>query len=718
MAKAKQKREKKEQEKLRRAGRHLDWLAAVQGQVRTPELGREIDQAWQEVLRRTLRTRQAFDEFCAQIDSIQDVPPRAEMAFLLALKGCLAGDAEATDALLATEGLAGAYQAAQARLRSVLGPALDWRGIEERLALLARDPGRVSRRQYQDLAVLFAGTPLAPSFQALDDGMAVFRRLNHKTSLHRPLSANLLADLYEADQQMAWATAFFQPALRRLVFLPFACQVVLHLRQCRQPPSPHQARDLVRAVEVAFRWGADELMPPELRDLLLADDDDTLTTAGLDRMEQAFGAATFEGKLVLLRDLRRAFGRVEPFPGRIDHPLFPGMFDQEQEVMERLLLRFHAQVLKEIGRRLPLLPARERRALVAVLDPILSRDASDLLVPGADNEALVDLLLQAAGVGCMGPRLAVVASLVAVQAGSRRLGTVAATALRDGPCPGAEDLRWIMQEHGPLAVRSPAVLQLLFDRIKAAEALVGSLAQAVWEQARTAFLVNSSRPDLPPILRRLGATVAEAEAFTPAMLQGLAELAGQVDPLAPLARFLALFPDGRVNAAGLRQWMAQVWREADGCLEFVAGVRSLLVEAGDATLLEDQFAAAGPDTGHGSAGLRLQCAGAVVDFLRDHADDFRRLPLEAVEALAEKIFPALERQPGFPSLLIKTCKCPGCPGGCRRTAVCSPARCARQPVAGHRRCRAQTGALLPASLLKGHGHADPRTSPGSSEPAP
>ena len=74
MAKAKQKREKKEQEKLRRAGRHLEWLVSVQGQARTPELGREIDQAWQEVLRRTLRTRQAFDEFCAQIDSIPAAP--------------------------------------------------------------------------------------------------------------------------------------------------------------------------------------------------------------------------------------------------------------------------------------------------------------------------------------------------------------------------------------------------------------------------------------------------------------------------------------------------------------------------------------------------------------------------------------------------------------------------------------------------------------------
>jgi hypothetical protein len=659
VAKAKQKRAKKEQEKLRRAGRHLEWLVAVQGQGRTPELRCEIDQAWQDVLRRTLRTRQAFDEFCAQIDSIPAVPQTAEMEFLLSLKACMAGDAEAADALLTVGGLAGAYQTVQARLRPVLGPALDWRGIEDRLALLARDPGRISRRHYQDLAGFFAGTPLAPSFQALGDGMAVFRRLNHKTSLHKPLPVNLLADLYEADQRMARATASYLPALRRLVFLPFACQVVLHLRQCHQSPSAHQARELVRAVDEAFTWGTGELMPPELRDLLLADDDNTLTVSGLARMEQNFRSAPFEGKLVLLRDLRQAFGSADPFPGRVDHPLFSGMFGQELEVMERLLLRFHAQMLKEIGRRLPLLSSRERRSLVAVLDPILSQDASDLLVPGANNEALVDLLLQAAGVGCMGPRLAVVASLVAVQADSRRLGTVAATALWDGPGPGAEDLRWIMQEHGPLAVRSPTVLQTLFDSIRADEALVGSLAQAVWEKARTAFLVNSSLPDLPPMLRRLGTTVVSAELFTPATLQGLAELAGQVDTLAPLARFLALFPEGRVNAAGLRQWMAQVWSEADGCLEFVAGVRSLLVEAGEATFLDDLFATAGPATGRGSAVLRLECARAVVDFLRDHADDFRRLPLEAVEALAEKIFPVLEEQPGFPSLLIKTCNALG-----------------------------------------------------------
>jgi hypothetical protein len=127
-------------------------------------------------------------------------------------------------------------------------------------------------------------------------------------------------------------------------------------------------------------------------------------------------------------------------------------------------------------------------------------------------------LLQAAEAGCLSTRLSLLALLLSRQDGSKRLGSLAATALQEAPTPGLADLHWMMNEHGPLAVRSPAILKTLFARIRGNDDLVRGLAQAVWEEVNVGITFNAFAPKTCPAMRRPSLAGTSAEPLAPAVI--------------------------------------------------------------------------------------------------------------------------------------------------------------------------------------------------------
>ncbi len=653
MAKAKQKRIKKELSKLQRSGRHLEWLAEVQGLPITPELKREMDQAWQEVQRRSLRTRPAFYEFCAQVNKIEPLPQTPEIHFLRAVKDLLANGTDEGGGGLAVTGLSGIYQAAQQNLIATLQAPRNWQAIEDLLALIASAPEKITRKQYQDLAKYFSATFLEAPFLALGEGMAVFRRLNHKTHLHKPLSPKLRGDLNRADHQMATATRPLPPALRQLVFLPFASQVLLYLRQCSPAPEAHQVQKLIHSVETTFMEGAGKQLPQDLLDRLFADDDAVLSEEDLEKMAQDFSSAPLEGKLTLLSNLRQAFHKASSMEMG-GNPFFSNFFDDDTEEMERLLIRFHKQVLKEIGQRLPNLASRERRALIAIVDSMLARDISDLLFAWEEGQALIDVLLLAAEAGCLGTRLSLLALLLAGRKKSKRLATYAVKALQEAPAPGLADLRWLMDEHGPPTVRSAEVLKTLFEKIRGKDDLARYMVEAVWKEVSNGISFNTFASKINPAMRHPDFSHPSLDLFTPAEIKQLAELASQVTELEPLSRFLALFPEGRIDPENLRQWLEDTWMREENCTLFIETVQTLITGTAESMNLLDIFKSAGAGGNFAAIANKMNSTKVVIDFFRDHADDFRRLPLHPAEIIVNEIFPHLTQETDYGSLLIKT----------------------------------------------------------------
>ena len=654
MAKAQLKRAKKELEKLQRSGRHMEWLATAQTLPLTPELQREIDKAWQEAQRRALRTPEAFDDFCRLRGSVGNLPPTPEVAFLLTLADLMdSGGAPEAEALFAVNDLTGLFLAAQKQLRQALAAARDWRDIEAQLALFERTPEKIARKHYQTLAAHFSGTLFEQPFLTLGNSMTVFRKLNHKTNLLKPPSDRFLDGLDLADQQAWNATGSFSPALRRLVLLPFAAQVLLHLRQSEPTPANHQVQQLALAVELTFMHAARPLVSNELFDLLFAEEDGTLTDGALRTMEQAFPDASFERKLALLRDVRRAFDH-QPHRELDVNPFFAEFLaNPPNKEIERLLISFYKGTLQEIGRRGPHLTPRDRRALVAFLDPLLAMDATRLSTPTGGRQALAGMLRQAEEAGCMGCRLATSAHFVAIAAKDGQLEAIAAKALHEAPTPGLADLGWIMHEYGSQAIRSPALLQALFTKIQGNGDLAQRLAQAVWREVNAEIMGNAFAAQFDALPGGRGRKTSASQAIPPAALKELAELANQVAALEPLRRLLTIFPDGNINVDALKQWFTDAWTPEGDCALFIETALALIGSAKEASLFDEMLLSGRRDALPASL-QQLNFTKPLFDFLREHADDFRLIPTQTIEIIVENIFPHLEREPDFSALLIRT----------------------------------------------------------------
>ncbi|MGE4560997.1 MAG: hypothetical protein AB7E77_12410 [Desulfobulbus sp.] len=652
MAKAKQKRQKRELEKLQRAGRHPEWLAAAQDQPTTPELKRNIDKAWIEIRRRTLRTREAFEEYCRLRPDLGPIPQTPENLFLEALADLMAHPAGPADTLLAVTGLSGGYQAAQRQVGAFLQEQGDWREAEKLLQRMAHSPEKMSRKQYQNLAECFADTGLEEPFDVLAQEIMTFRKLNHKTHLHKELSDWLLDDLENAHHEVWDAVRDLPPVARRLVLLPFVEQVLLHLRQSVPSPGPHQVRALIQSVQRIFIDVVGPSLSDDLRRELIEGDEADCSDAACRQMEQQFAKASFEERLALLRDFRAVVQREVAREDEAFAQLAVDFDGGINETMERLLVHFYREVVGEIGRRMPELPARERRGLAAFWDRILAHDVETMMFPEADLKSLAQLVQQAIEAGCSGIRLALLAPFAAMAAGNRRLVAIAEQALQDCPAPAEADLQWFIGKLLPLALRYPAKLEFIFARIRDNEALVERLARAVRNEFNNGFVMAILVQEY-----RCFPFLADEEGplFSRQALKELAGLAAHIPQLAVLRHFLQVVPDGRIGIESLRQWCELVWNPREGCQECIQAILALMHGAREGAAMADIMQL--PDF----SGKRQDCSvqnkrmlELVTDFLRSRSEDFQTMALSDLSNLVEDVFPFLTSQSEFSSLLIRT----------------------------------------------------------------
>nr|WP_321464951.1 hypothetical protein [uncultured Desulfobulbus sp.] len=654
MAKAKQRREKKEQEKLLQAGRYLEWLVAVREMPVTVELKRDLDRAWAEVRRRSLRTREAFEEYCRLRPELGDVPQSPENLFLDALADLMQNPAEAADAVLAVSGLSRAGLAAQRHLGKILGEGRDWAEIERLLGMMASRPGKISGRQFQSLADCVVGTGLEPVFEALGEAIMTFRKLNHKTHLHKRLSDRFLDDLADTDYLTWGLVEAFSTPLRRLLLLPFAEQVLLHLRHADPSPAPHQVRELLEGVGHTFMDVAGPSLSDDLRAQLHTRGRDDCSNAACGQLEQRFARASFEDRLALLRDFRQVVQREFMHENEAFINLSFSFEGGVSEAMERLLIHCHRSLIGELGQRLPELAVRDRRALVRFWDQVLAEDLS-LLIPVTDHDAdaITPLVQQAFESGLGGVRLAMLAPLLA---GGRscQLGKLADQALEICSALNDEDLQWFIDEHLLLALRFPKHLQTLFTRIGNNGVQGDRLARSVWktfkEAARIHEVVNEFGSLMPD-----GGEAGVPVYLTVEVVRGLAEIAAQIPQLGRLHRFLQACPTGRAKVDDLLQLCDLLWCPEEQCVEFLDLVPPLLEEAREQVELMESMPSLKISKGR-LAGLsksrrRLD---DVTDFLRARSCDFRALPLHSLVTLVEQVFPWLDRQEAFSPLLIRT----------------------------------------------------------------
>ena len=250
--------------------------------------------------------------------------------------------------------------------------------------------------------------------------------------------------------------------------------------------------------------------------------------------------------------------------------------------------------------------------------------------------------------------MAMLAPFVAAADRNRQLGRTAEQALHTCTAPTDQDLQWFVDEHLQMALHFPARLRLLFARIGENTAQIDFLAREMWKEYSANMLMAGFVDEIGSFLpREMGD--GKCLLFTSEALRELAELTAQIPQLAQFHRFLQEFPSGRVELNNLRKWCEVAWSRDERCGEFLRVIVPLLKEANERADLVRTFQPSKiPREIMASLSTSVQQLAEVVDFLRSRSEDFQVLPLSVVTILVEQVFPCLEREQEFSSLLIRT----------------------------------------------------------------
>ena len=138
----------------------------------------------------------------------------------------------------------------------------------------------------------------------------------------------------------------------------------------------------------------------------------------------------------------------------------------------------------------------------------------------------------------------------------------------------------------------------------------------------------------------------------PTVIGDLLKMANDIGPLASLAAFLELFPKGVIEVENLGRWLESVWG-GDGSL-FIDTALLLITCTSETSGILRHLGISGVRFVSASVAGKLNLPARMNDFLREHADDFRQLPLGTMQMLVQEIFPYLAGQIDYASLLIKT----------------------------------------------------------------
>ena len=209
-----------------------------------------------------------------------------------------------------------------------------------------------------------------------------------------------------------------------------------------------------------------------------------------------------------------------------------------------------------------------------------------------------------------------------------------------------------MKEHGPSMLQSPVFLMALFEKIQDEDALVQHLAKVIREEVTSNIIMHTFLTEITAAARLFDNSPPSFTPLGPAVIGDLVKMANDIEPLASLAGFLDLFPKGVIEAENLGRWLEFVWG-GDGSM-FIDTALLLIACTSETSGILRHLGNSGLGFLSASAAEKLNVFGAMNDFLREHADDFRQLPLENVQILVQEIFPYLAGQIDYASLLIKT----------------------------------------------------------------
>ena len=563
---SKKKRVRRDIEKFHRSGRYWDLLRLLESENAVAEHAKEHREAWQALTRQAVKQHSAFAQFCAEVESLKRFPGDPDFRFLMFLKGFVE-NRNSKEEILQLKGLSPGAE----KLRSNFASFASESGQQDNklkvlLEKFVREPDKITRRYYEQLAEFLPGKPSSEKVSRLGQFIPFARRLNQKAAVSQGWDGCPAGALKDLDSKMYVFSRDLSPALRDIVLHPFVHNLAVLCQRLAPGTTRQQGATFVRAMSFAFPRLAGE-RAAEIKSKLLSDPDDW--SERMDRspatLQEELKGLELEAKFSVLAHLRRMVEGGPP-SHRAGHLGSSDFLDEEDddemeegqrasaERLAKTLLMVYRNILGDISRRNPALQPREQRELVRVMEPILCFDLRfvfDVLEGPGDFVSFLRAILDA---GCAGARLGLLGLLAGARYRDRDLLTRAEKILDQAAEPTIDDIKWLAQQWIELYYPFARSLRPLLQRYADRRELLMPVTTRLCSEVELDLLESAERDHVSGLFSDLVGRLGSQKPKNPGLLRReLAEL-NDYDVLNLARLFLGCYPEDRLTMEGHLCW--------------------------------------------------------------------------------------------------------------------------------------------------------------------
>ncbi|MBF0515665.1 MAG: hypothetical protein HQK97_00920 [Nitrospirae bacterium] len=607
MNKSKERRVKKDLDKLLSSGSYWQWLEKINAddlqEIRNEGIDKQIKDVWQTLTKQALRLPQRLTDFLHKIKGITSYPDMPDVKFLFLLRDFIYEAKDPTQ-LMALKGLSLSAEELRRRVATWRDEDFPEKKIRKQISKFVESPQKVTKKYFIDLAAQtkeLLDEELLPSFKWLSDDIAFFRGLGTK----RLTSVNI-PRLRDVDRNLSFLSEGLPVALFRVVSYPFVFHAARYLRLL-SGGAPEAVAKTVSAIPLLFSLVAGD-KAQEVKEKLMHYNPTNLLDH--DYIIKIITHGSFEQKISLIGKIRRA--DIE-----------------ERKDYRKYEFSLYKAVLSEVIMRSSHISEREKMELPRVLGGAIAHDLH--LIFGSANE-LADLLLLAAEGGCLEIRLAMLSVLVAEDLNNGKLKEYAEHALRNPQKITEEELDWLMSGYGFLVFPRVSQLKPLLDLLKYDIKLIETLADMFFRDLERELFINTAlkhKARLPIPLPMPNANLKERKEELRILRKELASLQ-DYEPFNFIRDYLECYPDGFITANAYRCVLNMKYKRrgvAALIREFVKSnsKKSELDHLKDEMLEVLVF------------GDVLESQEIIFDMIKDHWEDLKTAAASAIDDLTEII---------------------------------------------------------------------------------
>ncbi|MBF0458096.1 MAG: hypothetical protein HQK99_09395 [Nitrospirae bacterium] len=622
MNKSKERRVRKELDKLLSSGKYWEWLDKINAENlqdvsnKLDGLDKQMKDVWQSLAKQALRLPGRLTDFLRKLKGITSYPDIPDVKFLFLLRDFIYEDNLSTE-LLTLKGLSLPAEELRKRAATWNDDVFPEKEVRKILDAFVKRPEKITKKYYLDLAPmtnkLFNDRALLLSFKRLGDDIAYIRSIGTKG--HNKVNITKLNDI---DIRLLFIARNLPSGLHKVISYPFIFQMNKYLRSLPGNAPAVTIAKIVSAIPYLFSLVAGD-KAGEVGERLMHYNPHDIDHKYL---AKKISQGSFEERVALIGTIRRLSK------------------DGEREVYSKYMFSLYKGILSDVAKRLGHLSEREKRELPRVLGGAMLQDIHILW--GTPYE-LADILLSAAESGCLEIRLSMLSLLVAGELKLRKLREFAENTIRKPLKITIEDIDWLMSECSFVVFPRVSLLKSILDLLGDEKKLIEVMADMVLQELQSILFINSvvrHNGEIPFPMEMMGFT--ERKEDLRILRKELVSLRGY-EAFNFLIDYIECYPDGCFTETAHRCALNKVYAWG--------GVSALLWEIKNINLKKSEFNDLTDDAYGSLPGddslykLVRQKEKAAFDALREHWEDLKTANISTIEDLTEIIAKYYSKDP-------------------------------------------------------------------------